>query len=145
MHEMFNSKPFLVAFGAGGVAQIIKVLSFIFIEKRVNYKRMVQADGSPNMHTAMMAALGIAVGLKDGFDSAAFVLALCINIIVCVDTLNVKNATSKQGEMIQLLVDRLRRRKVKNHLKQRDKSLSYRPIDIFSGAALGIAFAFIVL
>ncbi|MCK5643302.1 MAG: divergent PAP2 family protein [Gammaproteobacteria bacterium] len=145
MLEILHSKPFLVALGAGAVAQIIKVLSFIFIEKKVNYKRIVQADGSPNTHMAVMAALGISVGLKDGFDSAAFVLALCINIIVCVDTLNVKNATSKQGEMIQLLVERLRRKKAENHLKQRDKSLSYRPIDLFSGAALGIAFAFIVL
>lgn len=144
MLEIFQNKPFLVALGAGAVAQLIKVLSFIFIEKKVNYKRFVQADGSPNMHMAIMAALGISVGLKDGFDSAAFVLALCINIIVCIDTLNVKNAASKQGEMIQLLVERLRRKKA-GQLKQRRKSLSYRPIDIFSGAALGIAFAFIVL
>jgi acid phosphatase family membrane protein YuiD len=144
MHEFFYNKPFLVAIGAGAIAQIIKVLSFIFIEKKVNYKRFVQADGSPNMHMATMAALAIAVGIKDGFDSAAFVLALSINIIVCVDTLNVKNAASKQGEMIQLLVERLRRKKA-DQLKKRDKSLSYRPIDIFSGAVLGIAFAFIVL
>jgi acid phosphatase family membrane protein YuiD len=145
MIELFHDKPFLVALGAGAVAQIIKVLSFIFIEKKLNYRRIVQPDGSPNMNMAIMAALGIAVGLKDGFDSAAFVLALCINIIVFVDTLNVKNAASKQGEMIQLLIERLRRKKVENHLKQRENSLSYRPIDIFSGAALGIAFAFIVL
>jgi acid phosphatase family membrane protein YuiD len=144
MLEIFHNKPFLVALGAGAAAQIIKVLSFIFIEKKVNYKRFVQADGSPNMHMAIMAALGIAVGLKDGFDSAVFALVLGINILVCVDTLNVKNAASKQGEMIQLLVERLRRKKA-NQLKKREKSLSYRPIDIFSGAALGIAFAFIVL
>jgi len=144
MHEFFYSKPFLVAIGAGAAAQLIKVLSFILIEKKVNYRRFVQADGSPNMHAAAMTALSVAVGVKDGFDSIVFVLALCITIIVCIDTLNVKNAASKQGEMIQMLVERLRRKKG-SQLKKRRQPLSYRPIDIFSGVALGVAFAFIVL
>ncbi len=143
MVEVLRDKPFLVAIFAGTIAQMVKVLSFLLIEKKVNYRRFVQADGTPNMHTTTLSALGMAVGFKDGFGSILFVLALCVNVLVCVDTLNVKNAASRQAEVVEVLFERLRKKKTGrwNNRKQR---LSYTPIDVFTGVLLGILFALFI-
>ena len=67
MLESIRSQPFLIAILAGACAQLLKVLSFLIIEKRVNYRRFVQTHGSPNMHSTAFSALTTAIGLHSGF------------------------------------------------------------------------------
>ena len=61
-------RPFFVAFVAGGCAQLLKVISFLIVEKKVNYRRFVQADGMPNLHAAGFSALTVAAGLGDALN-----------------------------------------------------------------------------
>jgi len=134
--EQLQTKPFLVAILAGLIAQTLKGISFLIVERRVNYRRFVQTDGSPNMHSAAMSALTVAVGLKAGFDSLVFTLALCLLAIVMVDTWNVKRAASRHAELIVLILARLRHDEA---WARRRKALSYTPIDVLSGLVLGVA------
>ncbi len=127
---------------AGIFAQLVKVLSFLLIEKRVEYRRFVQTDGLPNMHSTAFSALAIAVGMKTGFDSLEFSFALCLTAVILVDTLNVKNAASRQAEVIWLLMDRLR--KDGPRARADNSGLSYTPLDVFTGVVLGIVFAFVL-
>jgi len=141
--DFFITKPYLVAILAGMTAQAVKVLSFLVVEKRVNYKRFVQTDGSPNMHSATMSALALTVGFHDGFDSLVFTLALCLAIMVMVDTWNVKQAYSKQQEVLLLLIDRWSSRHTA--WARSRKALSYTPVDVLSGAALGAVITLLLL
>ncbi|MCZ6766287.1 MAG: divergent PAP2 family protein [bacterium] len=134
-------RPFFVAFVASGCAQLLKVISFMIVEKRVNYRRFVQADGMPNLHAAGFSALAVAAGLRDGFDSLSFAFALCILAIIIVDTMNVKNAASRQAEMIMFVMSRLRK---KGTSVPRANGLSYTPLDVFSGVALGVVVSLIL-
>jgi acid phosphatase family membrane protein YuiD len=131
--------PFIIAIAAGVIAQAVKVVSFLIVEKRVNYRRFVQADGAPNLHSTTFSALTIAIGRTAGFDSVVFGLALCMTSIILVDTMNVKNAASRQAEAVELLMSRLRGRAVKTI-----RGNSYTPIDVFSGVVLGGIFCMIV-
>jgi acid phosphatase family membrane protein YuiD len=142
MIEALQAKPFLVAITAGACAQLLKVLSFIALEKKVNYRRFVQTDGAPNMHSAAFSALAAAVGMREGFDSLMFAFAVCVTAIILVDTMNVKNATSRQAEAVLLLLDRVRKKPYPNPDQKR---LSYTPMDVFSGVAMGIGIALLVL
>lgn len=141
MLDVIRERPFLVAILAGACAQFIKVIGFVAVERRVNYRRLVQTDGAPNMHTTAFAALSVASGIKDGFDSLGFTLAVCLTAIIVVDTMNVKNATSRQAEAILLLMDRVLHRQAPSPRKR----LSYTPMDVFSGLVLGIAVALLIL
>jgi acid phosphatase family membrane protein YuiD len=143
MAGALTNQPFLVAILAGAVAQTIKVITFLILEKRVNYRRFVQADGSPNMHSAAMSALSMAIGLRDGFGSLVFVLALCLTVVVCVDTMNVKSATSKQAEVVNLIMERLRQRR-KGRSKPLKKRQSYTRVDVLTGVVIGILLALLV-
>jgi acid phosphatase family membrane protein YuiD len=141
--EFFVTKPYLVAIVAGIVAQTVKVLSFLVVEKRVNFRRFVQTDGSPNMHSAAMSALALYIGFIDGFGSIVFTLALCLTIMVMVDTWNVKQAHSRQQEVMLMLIDRWSS-KHEAWAKSR-KALSYSPVDVLSGAALGVVITLLIL
>lgn len=139
MLDTIRQMPFIIAIAAGVIAQAVKVVSFLIVEKRVNYRRFVQADGAPNLHSTTFSALTIAIGRTAGFDSVVFGLALCMTSIILVDTMNVKNAASRQAEAVELLMSRLRGRAVKTI-----RGNSYTPIDVFSGVVLGGIFCMIV-
>jgi acid phosphatase family membrane protein YuiD len=142
MLDIIQEKPFMVAILAGICAQTIKVISFLLIEKRVEYKRFVQTDGMPNMHSTAFSALAIAVGMRTGFGSLEFAISLCLAAIILVDTMNVKSAASKQAEVIWLLMDRLR--KDNPRARAENSGLSYTPLDVFSGVILGVVLAFVL-
>ena len=142
MLDLIRDKPFIVAILAGILAQAVKVVSFLIIEKKVNYRRFVQSDGAPNMHSTTFSALTTSLGLTAGFDSLAFGLSICMTSIILVDTMNVKTAASKQAEAVGLVLGRLRRdsqRPVGN-----SANTSYTPVDVFSGVFLGILFALLI-
>jgi acid phosphatase family membrane protein YuiD len=141
--NFFVTKPYLVAILAGVVAQAIKVLSFLIVEKRVNYRRFVQPDGSPNMHSAAMTALTLHLGFVDGFSTMTFALSMCLTLMVTVDTWNVKRAYSEQQEVILMLLDRWSPDDP-TWIKGR-KALSYTPMDVLSGTALGVVITLLVL
>lgn len=139
MADAIRELPFLVAILAGLVGQTTKVISFLILEKRVNYRRFVQADGAPNTHTTTFSALAVAVGITAGFDSIVFALAVCITSIVLVDTLNVRNAASRQAEAVGLLLERLRGERGRAGVGRAGRS--YTLLDVFSGVLLGVLFA----
>jgi acid phosphatase family membrane protein YuiD len=141
MIDTIREMPFIVAILAGILGQIVKVVSFIIMEKKVDYRRFVEADGMPNMHSTTFSALTIAVGLTAGFGSVVFGVALCLTSIVLVDTMNVKNARSKQAEAVALLLERLRGPRSKDGERRRN---SYTPFDVFSGVVLGCVFALLM-
>lgn len=143
MLELIRGKPFLVAILGGACAQFLKVLSFLIVEKRVNYRRFVQTDGLPNMHAATFSALSVAVGMTEGFDSLPFALALCLTSIIVVDTMNVKVATSRQAEVLWVLMDRVR--KSKGMPPSRLHGMSYTRVDVITGLAVGTALALLIL
>ena len=143
--DFIQSKPFLVAILAGACAQLLKVVSYLIIEKRVNYRRFVQTHGAPNMHATAFSALMVSVGLKDGFDSLPFSIAACLTAIILVDTMNVKNATSRQAEAVYAILDRLRKRPLANEMAAGPgPKPSYTPLDVFSGMVLGIIVAVLI-
>ena len=144
MEGFFTTRPFLVAILAAVIAQSIKVVSFMILEKRVNYRRFVQADGSPNMHSAAFSALTLYVGFLDGFDSIDFTLALCITAMVSVDIWNVKNRTSRHAELIEMIIKRVSREPAAVLARSR-KALSYTPIDVLAGTLLGVVVTLLIV
>jgi len=135
MLEAIQSRPFLVAAIAGVVAQTVKVVTFLILEKRLNYSRLVETDGTPNMHSAAFSALTLYVGLNEGFDSVLFTLSLCVTAMTSVDIWNVKRAASRHAEVILLILDRAS--KNPGDFPRSRKALSYTPVDVMSGVVLG--------
>jgi acid phosphatase family membrane protein YuiD len=125
---------------AGLAAQTLKLLSFLLLEKRINFRRLVETDGAPNMHSAAFAALAVAVARSHGTGSLEFAVAGCFAALVTVDMWNVKRAASRQAEVVDLVLQRLR-----PHAPTRERRpLSYTVLDVLTGTVVGVTLALIV-
>ena len=78
-----------------------------------------------------------------GFSSVVFTLCLCLTLMVTVDMWNVKQAHSKQQELVLLLLDRWSP-KYKGLARSR-KAISYTPMDVLSGTVLGVVITMLIV
>ena len=101
----------LVAFILGWFfAQFGKMLGDLLAVKRPLRKKeivnaFVRSGGMPSGHTASFLGLTTFLGMKYGFGSGLFVLALCTTIIVIYDAVNVRYAVGEQGKVINLMAE----------------------------------------
>jgi acid phosphatase family membrane protein YuiD len=128
------SQPLLVGVVGGTIAQAMKVVSFLLLEKRINFRRLLEPDGWPNMHSAGFAALSVAVGYSAGFRSLEFGVAACFTALVTVDMWNVKRAASRQAEVVDVIVQKLR----PGAVTRARRPLSYSVLDVLTGTAIGV-------
>ena len=122
------------------IAQSIKVLLGIIREKRFNFKWFVGTGGMPSSHVAGVAALAIAVGLMQGFDSVIFAVSLVFAIIVMFDAQGVRQATGVQAEVLnEIIADIYFKRGLK---EERLKELiGHTQVEVLAGALLGVVVA----
>jgi len=140
MPDLTVARPLIVGILGGFFAQGMKVVSFLLLEKRINFRRMLETDGAPNMHSAAFAALAVAIGSAVGFGSLLFGVTACFSALVTVDLWNVKRAASRQAEMVELIIQKLR----PGALVHARRPLSYSALDVLTGTAIGIATALTV-
>lgn len=134
------TRPLLVGVLAGAAAQAVKLASFLLLEKRINFRRLVETDGAPNMHGAVFAGLSTAIAQQEGLSSLLFAVAGCFTALVTVDLWNVKRAASRQAQVVDLLINRLR---PQGRTGGR-RPLSFTVVDVLAGTALGITLAFLI-
>jgi acid phosphatase family membrane protein YuiD len=137
MFEAAVARSLLIGILGGLTAQGIKVVSFLLLEKRINFRRLVETDGAPNMHSAGFAALSVAIGRETGFGSIEFAVAACLTSLITVDMWNVKRAASRQAQMVDLLIQRLR----PGAQSRSRRPLSYSVLDVVTGTLIGVAAA----
>ena len=134
------ARPLIVGAVAGLAAQTFKLFSFLMLEKRINFRRLVETDGAPNMHSAAFAGLTAAIAQEDGLSSLEFALAAGLTALVTVDIWNVKHAASRQADLVDTIV-----RRVKPDFQGEERrSLSYTVFDVLAGTGVGIALAWVI-
>lgn len=131
------ARSLVVGILGGLIAQGMKVISFLILEKRINFRRLFETDGAPNMHSAAFSALAVAIGTARGFASIDFGVAICLTTLVTVDMWNVKRAASRQAEMVDMIIQKLR----PGAVPRSRRPLSYSVVDVLAGTAIGVATA----
>ncbi len=122
------------------VAQLLKVLICFWQEKKFDLKLFFSSGGMPSSHSAFVSSLGICVGLKSGFDSALFAICFVFGLIVMYDASGVRRAAGKQAKVINIIVENIEGLGIKIDEKLKEL-LGHSPIEVISGAVLGIAVA----
>ena len=111
MHNIFKELPqneiLTTSFVAWFLAQFIKGVFYFGKEKRVNFRRFVGAGGMPSSHSALVASLATAVGLRMGWDQAVTAVTLIFAVIVMYDAAGVRHAASRQAITLNKIIDEL--------------------------------------
>lgn len=140
-----NNKVLWVSILAWFIAQALKVIHTLIVDKRFNAWRFVESGGMPSSHSSFVMGLSTSIGLKHGWDSTLFAIAIVFALIVMYDAAGVRRAVGKQAIIINKMIADLHNKQGKMEKKlteQRLKELvGHTPVEVFAGAILGILVA----
>ncbi|MGH7196186.1 MAG: divergent PAP2 family protein [Candidatus Saccharimonadales bacterium] len=92
-------------FAAWLVAQLLKVaIAAASGSRRSDLSLFFKSGSMPSSHSAMMIALLVAIGARDGIDTALFGVVAVLSVIVMYDAVNVRRAVGEQGIVLRKLV-----------------------------------------
>lgn len=133
-----------VVFIAWFIAQFYKVVTTIFIDKKLNMKRILETGGMPSSHSSTMSALSTAVGLATGTENVIFAVALVLTGVVMYDAAGIRRAAGKHAGLLNTLIERYANKiGEKLHDEKLKELLGHTPLEVLVGAILGIVVAFI--
>ncbi|NMA99927.1 MAG: divergent PAP2 family protein [Firmicutes bacterium] len=134
-----NNAVLMTSILAWAIAQILKIISWAFVSKELNFRRLVEPGGMPSSHSAFVTSLATGIGLFDGFDSTIFALATVFALIVMYDASGVRRAAGKQARVLNAIIEDLNRREL--HPERLRELLGHTPFEVLVGALLGIVIA----
>ena len=144
LHAVLANRPLMSAFAAWFVAQVLKTLIWAYLEKQVNWRRMVETGGLPSAHSALVVGLAIGVGLHEGWSSTLFAICFVYSLVVMYDAIGIRREAGKHADLLnELLMISV----IKDVYKQREKLrdlLGHTPIEVFAGALIGVMMALFV-
>ena len=143
--ELLDNQIFISAILGWFVAQVLKTLIHMIINKKFVAERMVGSGGMPSSHSSTVCALATAAGMKYGGGSYEFAIAIMLAIIVMYDAMGVRRATGKQGrvlnEMLEIFTNMGNQISAEEKLKE---FVGHTPLQVLMGAILGIIIALLV-
>lgn len=140
--KVFTNPFALTALFAWGLAQIIKSILFLIINKKFDPKRLVGDGGMPSGHSATVTSLCVISALARGPASFEFAVTFVLAIIVCHDATGVRLETEKQAFLLTEIVNTLSEiHKEKIPEVKLKKFVGHTPIQVAAGVLLGAAVA----
>ena len=125
------------------VTQSIKVFLGVIREKKFDFRWFVGPGGIPSSHAAGASALATGIGIRYGFNTVSFALAVAFAIVVMFDAQNVRRSAGKQAQILNKMMDDIYwQGKIKE--TQLRELLGHTPIEVFLGMILGILIAIIL-
>ena len=133
-----------VVFIAWFVAQFYKVITTIFIDKKLNIKRIFETGGMPSSHSSTMPSLSTAVALAHGTQSTIFAISFVLAGVVMYDAAGIRRAAGKHAGLLNTLMDRFAAKVGERlHDEKLKELLGHSPLEVLVGAILGVVIAFI--
>jgi len=142
--ELFNNKALGVAVVAWFIAQLMKVILTIILDKRFDMNRFVGSGGMPSSHTSTVMGLSTAIGLMNGWDSTVYAISLTFALVVMYDASGVRRAVGKQAAILNKMILEIYEHK---HVGQDElkELIGHTPFEVIAGAVLGILIANIMV
>jgi len=125
------------------LAQSIKVVIGVVRQKKFDFRWFVGPGGIPSSHASGACALATSIGLKYGFDTVSFALAVAFAIVVMFDAQNVRRAAGKQAQILNKMMEDIY---WKGRIKEAQlrELLGHTPVEVFLGMIFGIFVALIL-
>jgi len=140
---LFRNKILIIAFITWVVNQGLKLMVFYITEKKWDMRRFVGAGGMPSTHSALSVCVAVTIGLKEGWDSPLFALAIVIAFIIMADAAGVRRETGEQAKVLnKIILEFFEERKIRD--KNLKELVGHTPFEVIVGAFIGIVMAWIL-
>lgn len=144
LNDLLANRPLISAVTAWAIAQSLKMVLFLVLERQFNWRRLIDTGGLPSAHSAFVTGLASGVGITEGVRSSAFALALVLALVVMYDAVSLRREAGKHADVLNEL---LLLSVVQEAFKEREalkELLGHTPLEVVAGAALGIATGFLM-
>lgn len=136
INDLLSNRTITVPALAWFVAQLIKVINVILIDRKIDFTRFVGSGGMPSSHSSFIVSLATVVGKSQGIGSAEFGIAIAVSLIVMYDAAGIRRAAGKQAKVLnQLIFSHNNKEQFDEKLKE---LLGHSPFEVIMGALLGI-------
>lgn len=137
--ELLTNQFALTAMSSWFLAQVIKTILHLIINRKLDMSRLFGDGGMPSGHSATVTALATFAALSKGPGSFEFAVCGILAIIVCHDAMGVRLETEKQGRLLQELVEAFEALHDKDLPEVKLKRfVGHTPIQVLTGIVLGI-------
>ncbi|MFT4526783.1 MAG: acid phosphatase family membrane protein YuiD [Bacteroidia bacterium] len=127
---------------ANFIAQIIKVINIGFRKKIIRPSLFFATGGMPSSHSSTVVAMATSVGLVDGFTSTTYAIAVCFAVVVMFDAAGLRQNAGKQARVLNKIVAEFLSPEGHVSTERLKEFLGHTSLEVFAGAALGIAVSF---
>ncbi len=127
------------------IAQFIKVITYLYTHKKINFKIFTTTGGMPSSHTAGVIALSTSIALIEGIDSLLFAVSFGFSLVIMQDAAGLRRAAGKTAATLNRLVDEFvqKNKDIKPYTALKEL-LGHTPLEVFCGMILGIIIPFII-
>jgi hypothetical protein len=140
---LFTNVPLITGGIAFVLSQAAKVVIYYFKDKEFNLMHLFEAAGMPSTHSAMSCAMTLMIGIREGFSSSIFAVAVIFTIIVLYDAMGVRFAAGQQAVVINKIIEDIYSEKV-NEKEKMKELIGHTPLEVFVGGVIGIAVALLI-
>lgn len=129
---------------AAVIAQILKVLYFLIIHKKINFKIFTTTGGMPSSHSAGVLALSMTVGYNVGLNSIPFGIALGYAFVVMYDAAGIRRSAGKIAATMNRVMEEFYAHRPSVAGEKLKELLGHTPLEVFMGAIVGIVVSYVI-
>jgi uncharacterized protein len=142
---IFGNKILDVVFISMFVAQFYKLISSLFIQKKIDWSRLWETGGMPSSHSSSVMALTTSVAITEGLSSVAFAICAVFSIVVMFDAAGIRKAAGEHAGVINQLTDFFSTAFDKKfHNEKLKELLGHSRTEVLVGAIVGFLIAMIM-
>ena len=143
--DMWANGPFRCAVISWAVAQSLKVLISLWLDKKLDWRRCFGMGGMPSSHSAFVFSLMLAIGIQETLASPLFAVAFGLAAVVIYDAMGVRRETGKQSVVLnQILTEMLVEGKPITE-KQLKELVGHSPLEVAAGVIRGTVSTLILI
>ena len=143
--ELFSNRILLAAFFGWLIAQVLKTIIYVLVNKEFNSERLLGDGGMPSSHSATVMALVTSTCFYYGPASFEFAVSGVLALVVMHDAMGVRRETGKQAKVINNMMDWFAEMGSDIPAEQKLKEfVGHTPLQVLFGALLGIVVGIVV-
>lgn len=140
--NLWNNHLLINALAAWMIAQILKVVIYALMNRKLDIRRLFGDGGMPSGHSATVTAMAVTAGMEYGLDSAAFAVSAILAVIVMHDAMGVRLEAGKHAKALNELLE-LFSSNLESEVKLKE-FLGHTPLQVAFGSVLGLIVALIL-
>ena len=145
IYELFSNTILLASFWGWLVAQVLKTIIYVIVNKNFNPERLMGDGGMPSSHSATVMALVTSTFMQYGAGTFEFAISGVLALIVMHDAMGVRWETGIQAKVINNMMDWFLQLDKDIPVEEKLKEfVGHTPMQVLFGALLGTLIGYLM-